>query len=363
MIVLIDRRIDADVGYLYIVKIRIESFVIASMAGFLVIAAAMKYLLKPLILLFVLFISVPTFAQYEHVDDKVRTYPVKFSNSAALAKRIATDFSSDTDRARAIFTWTALNIRYDLQAYYTRENNGVAYSYTTPEDKIVKDREFRKSLVARTLKTGKAVCEGYSSLVFLVATELNIEAVIIPGTSKNSYAEIGKLPKFSDHAWNALKIDGKWQLIDATWAAGVVNSATNKFEKRFNDVYFFTDPDKFFFNHYPEDPKWLLTDKTAADFAALPFYYPSYLSSDYVINADEGFIMFPKNVAVRFTIENLKPGDRLSYITTKDNTLEILPVDQDNYFVVPPSPKLSGYITFFVNERPIVSYKIVNGRA
>ncbi len=322
----------------------------------------MKNLILPLISMFVLLFCGNAFAQYQLVDDKVKSYPTKFTDYNVLADKIAADFKTDAEKARAIFTWTALNISYDLKAYYTQANNGVAYSYSSPEDKIKKDREFRTALVKQTLRTNKAVCEGYSSLISLVAERLKIESVIIPGTSKNNYTEIGKKPVHSDHAWNALKIDGKWQLMDVTWAAGVVNTGTNKFEKRFNDVYFFTDPDKFFLNHFPENHKWLLTDKTAEDFAALPFYYPSYLNSDYNLNADEGFILFPKDVAVRFNIKNLKPGDRVSFITTADNMLEQVPVDEENYFIIPPSPKLTGYITIFVNERPLVTYKILKGR-
>jgi transglutaminase/protease-like cytokinesis protein 3 len=331
-------------------------------AGFLVIGEAMKNPFYSILILFVLLVSGSTYAQYDLVDEKVKTYPAKFTDSKPLADKIAADFKSDAERARAIFTWIALNINYDVKAYYTQDNNGIAYSYTTPEDKIKKDREFRMSLVKQTLKTGKAVCEGYASLLSNLAEQLKIEAVIIPGTSKSSYTEIGKSPKFSDHAWNALKIDGKWELVDVTWAAGVVNSESNKFEKRFNDAYFFTAPEKFFLNHFAENPKWLLTEKTAEDFAALPFYYPSYLTSDYSINADEGFILFPKDVAVRFNIKNLKPTDRVSYITSTDNMLERVVVDEANYFIIPPSAKLTGYITIFVNERPLVSYKILKGR-
>lgn len=321
----------------------------------------MKKIFSPIAILFTAFflcLSSLGFAQYDKVDQKVKSYP-KFTGAEKLADRINADFTKDDEKARAIFTWTALNIRYDLKAYYLHENGGIAYSYSSPEDKIRKDRKFRLDLTNTTLKSGKAVCEGYASAFIILSELVGLESVLIPGTSKSHHSQIGKLPKTSDHIWNAVKIDGQWELLDITWASGVVNSQTRKFEPRFNDVYFFTDPDKFFLNHFPDDEKWLLTDKTAEDFAALPFYYPQYLQSDYELTADEGHILFPKNVAVKFKIRNLQSNDRVAYITSRDNILDEVMIDSDDSFIIFPSAKLSGYLTIFVNERPLVAYKIV----
>jgi transglutaminase/protease-like cytokinesis protein 3 len=304
-------------------------------------------------------VSTFSYSQYENVDAIVKEYPRSFSNPQKLADKINADFSKPDEKARAIFTWIGSNVKYDMKAYYKISNNAIAYSYTTQEDKMEKDREFRLKLVNNTLRSGKAVCEGYSSLFTELCSLTGLESVIITGTSKSHYSQIGKLPTASDHAWNAVKIDGKWKLVDATWGAGIVDSETKKFRPYFNDSYFFTDPEKFFLNHYPDDEKWLMTDKSAEDFAALPFYYPQYLKSNYIINADLGFISFPKNVAVKFNIRNLQDSDRLYYITSRNNILDKLNVDSDNNFVIYPSPKLSGYLTIFVNEKPLVSYKIV----
>jgi transglutaminase/protease-like cytokinesis protein 3 len=324
----------------------------------------MKKIFSPIfksILLLLLLVSSAVYPQFEAVDAKVRTYPKSYSDAQKLADRINTDFTSDEEKARAIFTWTALNISYDMHAYYAQANGGVAFSYTTPEDKLIKEREFRLKLVKKALRSGKAICEGYTSLFTYLCALTDIQAVIIPGTSKTNYSQIGQLPTQSDHTWNAVKLNGKWQLVDVTWAAGVVKGNEKKFTPYFNDAYFCTDPDKFFLNHFPDDKRWLLTDKSAEQFAELPFYYPTYLKSDYRINAEHGAIVFPRNVAVRFNIENLNDGDIVYYITSRDNILDPLRVDENNNFVIPPSAKLSGYLTIFVNEKPIVSYKIVRG--
>ncbi|RZJ29841.1 MAG: hypothetical protein EOO48_06520 [Flavobacterium sp.] len=323
--------------------------------------ATMKKIFAPIVLLLSLLCSTAVFSQYESIDARVRTYPKSVSDPREISDRINADFRSDEAKARAIFTWMATNITYDMHAYYSQRNGGVAFSYTTPEDKLIKEREFRLKLVKKTLRSNQAICEGYTSLFTYFCALTGLDAVIIPGTSKTDYSQIGKLPTQSDHTWNAVKINGSWQLVDVTWAAGVVVGGENKFTKVFNDAYFCTDPEKFFLNHFPDDERWLLTDRSAQEFAELPFYYPTYLKSDYELNADKGAILFPKNAAVRFNIRNLKPEDEVYYITSRDNMLDPLEVDRNNNFVIPPSAKLSGYLTIFVNMKPLVSYKIIRG--
>jgi transglutaminase/protease-like cytokinesis protein 3 len=316
----------------------------------------MKKIFAP-ILFCLLLCSAIANAQFESVDSKVGSYPRTFSDPQRLADMINRDFTSDTDKARAIYTWLGTNVRYDLHAFNT--NTGVAFSYTTPEDKINKEREFRLKLTRSALRSGKAICEGYASAFTYLCAKIGLQAAIIPGTSKTSHNEIGRLPTASDHVWNAVKLDGQWKLIDATWAAGVVSG--EKFAATFNDVYFCTEPGRFFLNHFPDDPKWLLTDRSAEDFAELPFYYPTYLKSDYELNADKGMIRFPQDVAVRFNIRNLKETDKLYYITSRNNVLDEIEVDERNNFIIYPSAKLSGYLTIFINEKPLVSYKIIRG--
>jgi transglutaminase/protease-like cytokinesis protein 3 len=215
-----------------------------------------------LIFLFLLLGTQAVFAQFETVDAKVRSYP-NFSDADKLAERINADFDTEAKKARAIYTWIATNVSYDMKAFYAQQNGSIAFSYTTPEDRIQKERAFRLNLVKKTMHSGKAICEGYASLFTYLCAMTDLQAVIIPGTSKTSYTEIGKIPTEGDHTWNAVKIGGQWQLIDVTWAAGVVKGSESKFTPFFNDAYFFTDPDLFFLNHYPDDKRWLLTPKSA----------------------------------------------------------------------------------------------------
>jgi len=305
--------------------------------------------------LFFLLLPLTAFSQYAHVDEIVRTYPKSFSGTQGLADKINADFSEDDDKARAIFTWIALNISYDMSEFNSK--NTIAYSFSTPEEKIRKELEFRAAIVKKTLRSGKAVCEGYASLFTNLCTLTGLESVIVPGTSRNHHSQIGKLPTARDHAWNVVKINGQWKLIDVTWAAGIVNS--DGFQQIFNDAYFLTAPNRFFLNHYPDDPKWMFTNKSASEFASQAFYYPTYLKSNYKFNIEDGVIRLKKDLPLEFNVENLRSTDKVYYITSRDKVLDEVNVDENNNFLIFPSPKMSGYLTIFINQKPVVSYKIV----
>lgn len=315
-------------------------------------------------LFIILFFSFTATAQdYSKVDEKVKTYPKSFSDTQKLAERIAKDFSADDEKARAIFTWIALNVKYDLPAY--GKGSQVAFSYASEEEKIIKQKKFKNDLALKTLKTKKGVCEGYSTLFEILCTQVGLESVIVSGTSKSHPAHIGKVPAASDHAWNAVKIDGNWKLIDVTWAAGTVSGKNPAFTFRFNDAYFFTDPEVFFLNHYPDDEKWLFTNKTKQDFADLPLYYGPYIQSDMqFLTPEKGSFINKRSSLVLFKIKNLKPTDGVAYTFSRDNIINEVAVKQNgdiSEFEVVLDNKSNGYLTVYINQRAVAAYRISRG--
>lgn len=294
-------------------------------------------------------------SKFEAVDQKVRSYPKSFSSSASLAARINADFSDDLSRTRALFYWMANHITYDMNAY--NQSKRIAYSYTTEEDRLHKERLFRTSLARKTLTSGKAICEGYATLFVEVCRELNIEAVIITGAARSHYSQIGKLPLISDHAWNAVRINNRWLLLDVAWAAGAVDSQ-KRFIAAFNDAYFGTAPSKFALNHFPDDPQWLFTEKTPQEFATAPFYHAAHINSDVVFSISQGTIRTSGNRQIKIHIENLEPTDRLTFTTSERSLLRPLQVDAaDNVYIV-PGVRGEGYFTIFINQKPYVTYKV-----
>uniref|UniRef100_A0A8W8JWX8 KY-like immunoglobulin-like domain-containing protein n=1 Tax=Magallana gigas TaxID=29159 RepID=A0A8W8JWX8_MAGGI len=54
----------------------------------------------------------------------------------------------------------------------------------------------------------------------------------------------------TDHAWNAVRIDGHWRFVECTWGAGFLDQ-NNSFQKKLEPFYFFTEPKHFINAHFP----------------------------------------------------------------------------------------------------------------
>nr|WP_262903390.1 transglutaminase domain-containing protein [Hymenobacter psoromatis] len=139
------------------------------------------------------------------------------------------------------FYWIALNIQYDVKL---RDKVGL-----TMED---------VSLDSVLLKK-KTICSGYSALFQKMCILSNIECEIINGIGQNYLI---KQTYKTNHAWNAVKIDDKWHLIDTTWGSGGIDSSTNSYKSALDMSYFFTAATSSIIDHFPEDKQWQLLDNT-----------------------------------------------------------------------------------------------------
>ncbi|NDI98802.1 hypothetical protein GWA97_06910 [Flavobacterium sp. LaA7.5] len=316
------------------------------------------------ITLVLLLISPTIFAQdYEKVDATVRAYPRSFTAIDRLADRINNDFTREDEKARALFTWIATNISYDMSAIGTSKSPA-GFSYSSEEELIAKKKKFIEDIAYQTLRSKKGVCQGYAYLFAIVAEKVGLEAEIITGTSKSYPDHIGRYPNISDHAWNAVKINGEWKLVDATWGAGSVIGNTKKFEFDFSEGYFFSDPKDFFLKHYPDDEKWLLLKATKEEFAALPLYYRNYLKEGYEVVTPTTGILTTGEGAIAFKMKNVKPTEKIAYVLSNNNTFTIIqPVFNNDIaeFEIPLDKRSAGFLTIYINGESVVSYKIKRG--
>jgi len=141
-------------------------------------------------------------------------------------------------------------IAYDARAYFTRQRGD-----NSP---------------LGVLKSRKAICDGYANLFEALCQHAKVEAVKIPGFAKGAGYVPGTRGRGEPHAWNAVKLDGKWQLLDATWGAGFVKNQA--FVKEFNPFFFEPQPEQMIFSHLPKEPRWqLLAEPISAEvFEAQP---------------------------------------------------------------------------------------------
>ena len=73
--------------------------------------------------------------------------------------------------------------------------------------------------------------------MFLCLSLAGIRCKKLSGFSKGASYKPGKVFKGdSDHAWNAVYLDGGWHLLDSTWGSGFVENSCTKFTFRYVSV-------------------------------------------------------------------------------------------------------------------------------
>ena len=111
------------------------------------------------------------------------------SNAEKMAKEIVDTIikpgMSDFEKAITIHDWLIFNLDYDFtySNYYVEE----------------------------TLRDRKCVCQGYALTFEMMCEMAGLEVTFVGGTGTNSSGQT------ESHAWNQVKIDGKWYNVDVTW--------------------------------------------------------------------------------------------------------------------------------------------------
>ena len=126
---------------------------------------------------------------------------------------------SDREKAYAIFEWIVKNIYYDRPELYKRRSGQGMESQTA----------------TAVLESKHAVCAGFANLFTALAGKMGLESTTVTGIAAGSRQEA--------HAWNVVKIDGKWGLVDTVYR------------------HFLNPPEEFIYKHFPFDPQWQLLAK------------------------------------------------------------------------------------------------------
>lgn len=196
-------------------------------------------------------------AAFAALDDHALKAPPEAEKSVeALARYLVGPAKNDREKARVIFRWITDRIRYDTESFFSgKRADGSA---------------------AAVLKTRQSVCDGYANLFLELAKQAGLEAVKINGYGKGyGFRPDEKIT--TNHAWNGVKIDGAWQIIDSTWGAGSVDGS-GKFVKKLQLFHFLTPPALAAFTHHPEDAalQYLSPPVPTAEFAKWPRLAPPF---------------------------------------------------------------------------------------
>lgn len=315
------------------------------------------------LLLNILFINFTFSQKISEVDKIVAKYPKSFDTTEKLADRIEKDFDSDYDRARAIYSWIAFNIKYDYNAYLNPPRVQ-GFSYSSEAEKQRKIKQLNDNLIQKAFKSKKAVCEGFTALYQHLASLMDIKCEIIRGDSKISVRDIGRKTTSSNHAWNMVLIDKKWRLVDVTWGQGYYDSSKGRMVNDFNPIYFDTDPDYFFAKHFPDSGSYLGSKLNKEDFLNGPLIYNTTIEKDYKIKSpDSGIIEVKNGDKVTFEIKNLSKSNQVFYVNKKNLAVKVQNPKEKRggmEFQILIDNNVGDYITVFVDGNSVVSFKIVS---
>ncbi len=147
-----------------------------------------------------------------------------YEKAKTVLREIVDDKMTDIEKAHAIFDWIILNVTYD--------NALLELGKTVGEDgKKPFVHDYNGFYLEGVFDDQIAVCDGISKAYVLLCGIEGIECIQVIGES---------LPDENDksigHAWNKIKIDGKWYVVCATSGGTILNQEIEAFDH----AYFMT---------------------------------------------------------------------------------------------------------------------------
>lgn len=178
-----------------------------------------------------------------------------------LAKVLTRGARSDREKAEVLFRWVTRAIDYDVAGF-------TAQAATAPT-------------LEEVLRVRVALCGGYASLFQRLGQLAGLEVRTVLGYAKGFDYRRGARFVAPNHAWNAVRLDGEWHLLDATWAAGRVERQA--FVEAYDPFWFLTSPDEFLFSHLPVDRRWQLVDEPLSleEFEEQPYVAPAQFGAGF----------------------------------------------------------------------------------
>ncbi len=299
---------------------------------------------------FFLFLCIYSLAHAQNndaaIDDFAADFKCRGCDLEEHTKKLTAAYTTDKDKARVIFSWVAHSVRYDW-AKFEKGNNKIHVEGKDKAEVAAKLLEYKEETVPNhTFKSRKGVCEDYSRLYQKMCTIAGVECLTISGVSKF----ISKKISNTGHAWNVVKLDNQWQLLDVTWGAGYVDDG--KFHYRYSPGYFMASPRFFILNHLPKEDKWQMqpTILTRQQFSRQPWL--NYGQNAYPIldvQPLEDAIKKEKDKAIiRIKFKTIPPVLRVT--SAAHAKLPFTLSQKDGYTIITVTPK-SGYeILLFAGE-------------
>ncbi|MEM8718435.1 MAG: transglutaminase domain-containing protein [Cyanobacteria bacterium P01_G01_bin.39] len=241
---------------------------------------------------------------FSRIDNLAKQIHYSGFSVTELANILAENATSESEKARIIYAWITQHITYDIPAFNQAISHDI-YPDISPE-KVLRDRT--------------TICSGFSNLYYALATAMNLDSVIVIGYAKGATPAGDERFQEINHAWNAVKIDQAWYLLDATWGAGSI--INNEFISEYNPSYFAINPQEFINSHYPQDDGWQLLSQrfTRNEFDNLPIISNRFYELDLELVSHQKYQI---NTSNRVDIKLKAPKNIVALASLQENSQEI----------------------------------------
>ncbi len=126
---------------------------------------------------------------------KCRAY-YAYQEAKKILRTIISDQMTDYEKALSIFDYLCINYVYDWAGYYSNTDNPMNY-----------DCYYLEGILLDSDKL--SVCDGYSKAYSLMCNMEGIDCIRVTGL-------IDRYNEGTGHAWNKIKLDDTWYLVDIT---------------------------------------------------------------------------------------------------------------------------------------------------
>lgn len=176
-------------------------------------------------------------------QNNARPVPVKGSAAESVyelardvLRKICTNGMSDVQKAHAIYDWIMWQVTYDTPATEI-DRGGEAYSAYYLEGVFGNG----SAAIGGYVYSPYAVCDGISKAYSLMCNIEGIPCVRVCGDAGSSLSDAG------GHAWNKVRINGEWYVVDCTWGDSqgdiTLDGSERTYELGLHDWLFLSDRD------------------------------------------------------------------------------------------------------------------------
>jgi hypothetical protein len=160
------------------------------------------------------------------------------------------------EKVKMVYDAVALLLEYDTE--------GRASQNIGPQD-------WDNILISR-----KSVCEGYANLFKQICDLLKIPCEKVHGYARGVYKISLDESISPNHAWNIVKIQDYWYIVDCTWGSGALNQ--NGVQHIYNTDWLFVKSNHFIYTHFPADSNHQLTQQKISlkEFKKTPRLDPAF---------------------------------------------------------------------------------------